>query len=51
MWTEYNTVSDKDIIRVVNEFEDPHGELTIDGGSAGALIFGVFRSEPMSMRR
>ena len=32
-------VSDKDIIiRVVNEFEDPQGELTIDGGSAGALI-------------
>lgn len=32
-------VSDKDIIiRVVNEFDDPQGELTIDGGSAGALI-------------
>jgi Lon protease-like protein len=32
-------VSDKDIIiRVVNEFDDPQGELTIDGGSAGALV-------------
>jgi predicted ATP-dependent protease len=32
-------VSDKDIIvRVINEFDDPGGELTIDGGSAGALI-------------
>ena len=32
-------VSDKDIIiRVLNEFDDPQGELTIDGGSAGALI-------------
>jgi predicted ATP-dependent protease len=33
------SVSDKDIIiRVVNEFDDPSGELTIDGASAGALI-------------
>ena len=32
-------VSDKDIIiRVVNEFDDPQGALTIDGGSAGALV-------------